>query len=524
MGNLTAISGLSMLEQGPALDRTLTIRFAADAACLRQAMELDVLSSTHKDAPRRILRETYFDTAAGDLYRNSILLLMRSVRSSRVVALKRSSPVVDGVFCTGEMEARTSALEPDISRLGSEMAAELSTILQGRSPQAQIEMLVKRLTRDIHWGLAEVRVLFDSGTVGEGDRRLNFDELALQLKLGDEVSLYDVAVEVTRKLPLQLRTYSLAEREIAFLSGAGWDARRAVNQPLPYEATVEHAIGVTIAACLHHFTANWPAFEESKQPEAVHQMRVALRRLRALLSLYRRALPCPRFQEFQAEATGIFAALGRTRDWDVFRDLVESGPVRHFGNDTQFASIIQAIEGQRKKDDELAQATISAPATTRFVLEMHAFLAHHHWQDDIAQPSQLDRPVRDFAKDILKRLSKRALKRRKRIDALASDERHRLRIAIKKIRYASECFGSLFDDTAGVRTYLRALANLQDVFGAYNDRMIALEKLQTLEPEIGADGAKAVGIIIGWYAREAGRLDKKLGRAWKGFRRTPTFW
>jgi CHAD domain-containing protein len=523
MGDLTATPGLSMLEQGPLLGRTLIIRFAADASYLRQAMQLEILSIPHKDAPRRILRETYFDTAAGDLCRNSILLFLRHVRGNRMVALKRFSPLADGIFCTREVEARISALELDLSRFGPAIAVELNAILQGRSPQAQVEMLTKRLTRDIPAGLGRVRVLFDSGTLGEGDRRLSFDELALQLQSGDEAFLYDVAAEVTRKLPLQLRTYSLAEREIAFLTGVGLEARRAVNPPLPYHATVADAIGITVAACLHHFTANWPAFEQSKQPEAVHQMRVALRRLRALLSLYRRAQPCPRFQEFQAEARGIFAALGRTRDWDVFRDLIERGPVRHFRDDTQFALIIQAIEGQRKKDDEFAYATITAPATTRFVIEMHAFLAHRNWQDAI-QPSQLDQPVRDFAKDILKRLYKRSLKGKKRIDALAADERHRLRIAIKKIRYASEFFGGLFDDTAGVRTYLRALANLQDVFGAYNDRMIALERLQQLEPELGTDGAKAVGIIIGWYAREAGRLEKKLGRAWKGFRRTPIFW
>jgi CHAD domain-containing protein len=523
MADLRTTFGSSTPEQAPILGRTLTIRFAADVACLRQAMQLDILSNTRKDAPRRILRETYFDTAAADLCRNSILLLLRSVRGSRVVALKRSSPLVDGVFCTCEIEARTSALEPDVSRLGPEIAAELNAILQGRSPQAQVEILIRRLTRDIGAGLAQVRVLFDSGTVGEGHRRLSFDELALQLQSGDAASLYDVAAEVARKLPVQLRPYSLAERQIARLSGAGVEAKRAVNPPLPYQATVDDAIAITIAACLNHFAANWPAFAEVMLPEAVHQMRVALRRLRGLISLYRRVLPDPRLQEFQVEAKGIFAALGRTRDWDVFRDLIDSGPVRHFADDTRFASIIQAIEEHRKQDDELAHATISAPATTRFVLAMHAFLAHRSWQAAIP-PSPLDQPVRDFAKDILKRLSKRALKGRKRIGALASDERHRLRIAIKKIRYASEFFGSLFDDTAGVRTYLRALANLQDVFGAYNDRLIALEKLRQLEPEIGTDGAKAVGIIIGWYAREAGRLDKELGRAWRGFRRTPTFW
>ena len=74
---------------------------------------------------------------------------------------------------------------------------------------------------------------------------------------------------------------------------------------------------------LRHFVANWAAIREAEDPTAIHQMRVALRRMRAALAMFKRALPCSEFDLLREEAKQIASALGPARDCDVFREMVE---------------------------------------------------------------------------------------------------------------------------------------------------------------------------------------------------------
>ena len=94
----------------------------------------------------------------------------------------------------------------------------------------------------------------------------------------------------------------------------------------PQTATLDDAVEVVISSALCQFVANWPAMTETQHPESIHQMRVALRRLRTALAFFDRVLPCAEFRVFRAEAKRIASALGPARNWDAFRELVEDGP------------------------------------------------------------------------------------------------------------------------------------------------------------------------------------------------------
>ncbi len=513
-------------RQPVASGREVEVKLVTDADELSRAMALEVLSAGEKDKPRRILRAVYFDSPLGDLRKNSIVLRIRKIRGKFHIGFKQASPLTDGAFRRREVECVVATLEPDISVFGPEIEAELEFILQGRPLQPLFEIVVKRLTRTLQSGRSQIEVAFDSGIVNADDRQAKFNEIEFELKSGDEASLYDLALQVSKELPLQLGTLSKADRGFVLLTGGGFESRRAGNLQLSQDATLDDAIGATLATSINHFTTNWPAFNQSRHPESVHQMRVALRRLRAALCLYNHAFPCSEFQAFRAEASRLASALGQARDWDVFLDLMESGPLRQTQHEANFDSVFSAIEARRKASYEIARSSVGAQATTRFVLGIHAFLAHHGWRNTFSATElpRLIEPAREFAEEVLKRLHKRVLKRGKRPEHLSPEDRHRLRIAVKQVRYASEFFGGVFHSGAEVRTYVRAVSVLQDAFGAFNDRIIATRMLRDLEGAVGSEGARAVGIIIGWYAREAEFVDQQLGKAWKAFKHTPTFW
>jgi triphosphatase len=507
-------------------NREIEVKFVADADALGRAMGLEVLSVGQKDKPRKILRAVYFDTAVGDLRKNSIVLRIRKVRGKLHMGFKQSSALTEGNFRRREVESVVATAEPDISALGPEIESELEVILQGRALQPLFEIVVRRLTRTLQFGRSHIEVAFDSGTVFAGNRQAQFNEIELELKFGDEATLYDLALQVSKELPLQLGILSKADRGFALLMGGGFDWHRAGSLQLPQDATLDDAIGATLAASINHFTANWPAFHESSHPESVHQMRVALRRLRAALSLYNHVFACSEFEAFRAEASRLASTLGQARDWDVFVELIENGPLRQNQQDANFEAVFSAIDNRRKKGYEIARASVGAQTTTRFVLELHAFLAHHGWRNTFSTTElpRLIQPAREFAEEVLKRLHKRVLKRGKKPENMSPEDRHRLRIAVKQVRYASEFFAGVFNSGAEVRSYGRAVSVLQDAFGAFNDRIIATRMLRELEGEVGSEGAKAVGIIIGWYAREAEFVDQRLGKAWKAFKHTAPFW
>jgi triphosphatase len=100
------------------------------------------------------------------------------------------------------------------------------------------------------------------------------------------------------------------------------------------------------------------------------------------------------------------------------------------------------------------------------------------------------------------------------------DERHAVRIAAKKLRYAAEFFAPLFAGKR-TRTYLKRLGALQDALGLFNDAATATRLAAELAS--GRDPATA-GAVGGWVAAQAASLRPTLDRAWRRFNDAECFW
>jgi triphosphatase len=140
----------------------------------------------------------------------------------------------------------------------------------------------------------------------------------------------------------------------------------------------------------------------------------------------------------------------------------------------------------------------------------------------------LERPVRDFAAHVLRKRQRKALKLGQRFDELSAKERHQVRIALKKLRYATEFFAALFPKKRAKR-YLAALKELQDGLGHLNDVAVAEQLIGTLiaQAKPGADRAHlrgAAGLVLGWHARGVADLEPATLSAWKAFADRKPFW
>jgi triphosphatase len=503
--------------------RELEVTFKTDAAGLKLALRSELLSTDTADAPRRTLRSVYFDTPAGDLRKQRMVLRVRKVRGTHIMGLKGARPLAEAPFSRREMEVRVPRLDPDINLFGEEISVELSRVIDGRPLEQKFETQIKRRLRCLNLERSLIEVAFDEGFVVVGNRRQPLTEVELELKAGEEAALYDFAARLTEALPVRLEIMSKAERGFMLAADDHPMPVRAEALKFPADATLDEAVEIVINGALGQFVANWPAMAETHHRESIHQMRVALRRLRTALAIGNRVLPCAEFEIFRAEAKQIASALGPARNWDAFQELVEVGPLTHYARDESFEALLTAVEERRLAAYAIAQEVIEDPSTTRFVLKLRAFLVRRAWRSALSGTEllRLTEPAGLFARATLERFHKRALKRGRQLSQKPPKERHEVRIALKKIRYAAEFFSFFFD---GTRPYIRAVAHLQEGLGAFNDAAIAAHLLCDVEATPGPQAAKAAGIVLGWCGRGTVIADDNLRKAWKSFRRTRPFW
>ena len=276
---------------------------------------------------------------------------------------------------------------------------------------------------------------------------------------------------------------------------------KSTSLSLSPDESFDGAVGRILGDCLDHFVANIPALREIGDPEAVHQLRVALRRLRAFLGLLKRVVPAnAELATTAMRAKKIASALGEARDWHLLREELERGPREFLREEPGFFALLDAVELRRLRALEAVRAAIVAPTTQQFVRELRGVISRRAWREG-SKGLEEKGSARVFAIKALNRLHRRAVKRCEGVAALEPEQRHKARIALKKARYAAEFFESLFCRKAA-RTYLRGLATIQDQLGEDNDRRTAARLLSEIAAEDASEETlRAIYFLRGWRAQ-----------------------
>lgn len=221
------------------------------------------------------------------------------------------------------------------------------------------------------------------------------------------------------------------------------------------DASTREAFLVVVGACLAHADANAAGVDAEGDPEALHQLRVAYRRLRSAFSLHRKVCrDDPRARALTERLRALTAAFGPARDLDVFlaahRDLDEGAVarVRQLRVDA-YGTAVQAVR---------------APELPAWRAELQA------WLDIAWLGSEHPGSARRSASAALTLRRDRIARRGRDLVALTPARRHRVRIEAKKLRYGCQFYGSLWPGReASVWAYEQALATLQDQLGLLND-------------------------------------------------------
>lgn len=290
--------------------------------------------------------------------------------------------------------------------------------------------------------------------------------------------------------------------------------------------SANEAFKAIVASCIVHLQANQKGVLLGQKPEYLHQMRVALRRLRSSLSLFIGMIPRATYPEIADDLKWLAEQLGPARDWGVF--VTETLPplMEQFPREEALTTMRSRAIARQLHYNEIAQAAVRSPRYSKLLLTLGAWLEQERWRGHLTdvQQQKLAKPVDELAWRMLDRLHKQLRKRGHHLTRLNITERHAVRIAAKKLRYAAEFFVELYA-LKRAQGYLNALAELQDVLGTLNDIATTQRLLASLHTsESGVVDCEAIGMVTDWVTCRDAQFLASMGQTWDTFLQQKPFW
>ena len=369
------------------------------------------------------------------------------------------------------------------------------------APLAPVATLRSRrtgvLVRDARGPVAEV--VLDAVQVLNGPRAIaRFREIEVELMGGDEDDL--------ERIGQALRSAGATESDGRPKLLRALDINPALlPEPPPSEPAPVEQLRGAIDAQVRQIVANDPGTRLGEEPEPLHQMRVACRRLRTIL---REASPMlvPEWADRLREELGwLGEALGAVRDLDVLRqhlsdEIAALDPADSRGG----ALLIRALEAERaSKRDALLRALRSE----RYFQLLGAL------EDAARKPEVADADVslESVAGDAFRRLRKAV---RRLGDAPADTALHEVRIKVKRARYAAELIAPSPDEP--VERFIEHAKHLQDLLGEYQDAVVARERIRALATRRGsAAAAFTAGRLLQRQVARQAEILSQLPKRWR---------
>jgi CHAD domain-containing protein len=360
----------------------------------------------------------------------------------------------------------------------------------------------------------QIELAIERGEIRCGPRHEAVCELELELKRGPVTALFDLALQLVALQSLELEHQSKAERGFALYAPQSAVPLKSSAVRLKHALDIGAAFRVITAAALLQIHGNARGVTDSDDPEYVHQMRVGLRRLRSALDLF-----CDQLDDdVELHAAGLRTlgtGLGAAREWDVL--VTETLP--GMTGIPRVAKLIEACDLARQLARKDAKRIIKTDIYATTMLALERWLASPQTTADAGWRES----ARVAAATILESRHARVLKRGRRLAGQSPEELHRLRIAIKKLRYAVEFFNDLFQVKPMTVQRIR-LEKLQDILGFINDAE-SLEPLFAKAKSVSRQWpVAAADAVVLWHRQRANRQRKRLASAWRLFRDAPKPW
>ncbi len=485
------------------------IKLAATPAMLSGLREHPALAGADQASA---LVTRYFDTADRRLALAGASLRLRETGQAREQTVKLPART-DSIVVRGEWTVPAIGEAPDIDGFAEEPRAILARLLDGEPLLPIAETRIARTTRRVRHGSAEIEIAFDQGNICAGTREAAVCELELELVSGALADLLDLALALPLGPDLQWSVASKSARALALADGIAAVAARVNPAGVSRDMGAAQGFAVIAWSCLSHLLENAPLVASAGDPEALHQSRVAIRRLRAGLGLFG-----PLFEHdaqaevLNAELKAAANALGPARDAHVLLARLTAAPAEKAQN---AAELLDHVRSVAERAMQSAQVFLAGAEFQTLLFAFALWVERGQWlgQDCSARLPQ-------FA---AKALRKRRRKIRRMGDdpaGMTVDERHALRIAVKKLRYAADFLAPLYPSERAEKHAERfkdLATKVQDRLGELHDLDVLAAGHEALfaglEPIGAARLSAQLDELIPSLAKSHDKLLKRAGKA-----------
>jgi triphosphatase len=342
---------------------------------------------------------------------------------------------------------------------------------------------------------------------------------------GGDAAVRDLALAIAGEFRLGLPRASLAAEAIAIAEDTEPPPRR-LGAPEPFGDTT---VATAFANTLGHFADILVYFAPraaggGPDTEPVHQMRVAVRRARSAIAVFKHGLACPDVAAADRDLKALGAVLGPTRDWDVFATETLPRVVAAFPDDRHLRRLEKAVQRAREAAHATLRDGLASPAFRQTTIGLGWLCASDSWHATLSPEEQVASAMTptDFAAHVLQQRWKKMRSAGKSVATLDVPALHGLRLRTKRARYAMEIFIPA-DDAKPANRLIRRLSLLQQHLGTLNDGAVATGLLDRIGGPSGRHGY-AVGLVLGFLAAAADAERPGIIQAWKKIRHSPRFW
>lgn len=467
-------------------------------------------------------RSVYFDTPDHQLRDKGLSVRVRETPEGFLQTVKRRSGA--GRVDRDEWEAPTAGPTPDAAELRRTPVAEaLGGDLAALKPLFASDVIRTRR----YWTEADavVEISLDEGEILAGELSEPILELEVELKQGEAESLFALAQDMARTAATPLSYESKGDRGYRLSGHDGLASQKAAQTDVRPGLITAEAFRMSARSALAQTAANAEILVRRRNPEALHQLRVGLRRLRAAYSAFKPLLLGEEADRLKAETRWLAGELNEARDLDVFLEQTFRPAERAESDDPALQALGKWLTQAQGKAYERALAAVDSERFARLLLDTVAWVEVGSWSRDPASRELREMRIEDFAAPRLERRSRRLRKAGRRLRDLDAASRHELRIEAKKLRYAAEFFSPAYEGAPKRRrAFISALKRFQEALGELNDIAVARRSTAALVRNSGARLAFAAGVLVGERSRGEAALLYTAEDCYKAFRRAPSFW
>jgi inorganic triphosphatase YgiF len=429
------------------------LKFELDGRAAKEVRRHGLLADVaHKTQSQT---SVYFDTDKGEVHKAGYSLRVRQIGDCFTQTVKTNGSSA-GLFDRGEWESPVEQMEPNLKGLDWTPLGKLKAL--NRKVEPVVCSDVERTTWLIDRDGSVIEAVLDTGTVSAGEAESKFHELELELKAGKPKALFDFAQELGKAVSLEVGVLSKEERGLMLADGAFGHEHKASDLDIDDSMDAGEVFASIVHECIRHFRLNEPLIITQRNPKALHQARVALRRLRTAFSFFRPAIQQASPEPLRNELREFLTPFGEARNLDVFLDRL--------GDDLSWRDRRKLTSAREETYDQVI-GTLKAQRSRDMFLDLVEWTASGDWRKDAASTQILK-----FAAPRFDAVWRKVKRRGAQVGDLEEHQLHRLRINVKKLRYAIEFLAPLYARKR-VRKFASSLEEMQDCLGLIHDDMVS---------------------------------------------------